>query len=165
MLQLFLVVLMKASLSTHAETNLVTNKVVDFLLANGQKRVTIAASQNKFEMVTHDIFLMKLHRELLKHNQFYTSVLCIGEYEDVSQDDFYIFPPKSLISNFSEVINIVSKTKVKMSLLVLEDNRMDIIKLSETLAESKKNLFSYVVTKIEKELHWFQVITLQTGTP
>ena len=161
MLQLFLVVLMIASLSIHAETNLVPNKVAEFLLANGLKRVTIAACQNNFEMVTNDLFFR--NGELLKHNQFYTSVLCLGEYEDVSQKDFYIFPPKALMSNLSKVANTVSKAKVRMSLMVLEDNRRGIIKLSETLAESKKNLFFYVVTTLEKELHWFQVITLSTG--
>ena len=160
MLQHLPVVLIVASLAAKAETHLAVYKVVEFLSANGHTSIIIAPHQNNFGT---DLFTLKLHRELLKCGKFYTNVVSMSEYEDVIQRGFHVLSPKLLNNNLSKVMNIVSKTRVKMSLLVLEEKTLDIKKLSKIFAESKKNMFFYVVAIVEKELHWFQVITLRTG--
>ena len=53
--------------------------------------------------------------------------------------------------------------KVKMSLLILNENEQDITKLVEPFASAKKNFFFYTVTLFKNELQWHQVIALRTG--
>ena len=50
-----------------------------------------------------------------------------------------------------------------MSLLVLNGTKQDINKVIESFASEKKNLFFYVLTVLENELQWHQVITLRNG--
>ena len=167
MSKILTIVALVASFGAQGDSHLVADEIKQFLLANGQRRITIASHQNSncshHELISRDPSLLQLHRTLSKSGKFYTRIVPVGDYDEVSQGDFHVFPPESLTGNLSEVANVVSKTKVKMSLLILDGTRQDIFKLSQIFAERKRNFFFYSFTAIQKEFQWFQVIIMKTG--
>ena len=155
------------SFGVQGDSHLVADEIKKFLSANGQRRITIASHRNSnqshHETVHRDHSLLHLHRILSKSGKFYTRVVPVVDYEEVSQEDFHVFLPESLSGNLSEVANVVSKTKVKKSLLILDGTRQDIHILSKIFSERKQNFFFYSFTAVKNEFQWFQVIIMKTG--
>ena len=135
------------SFGVQGDSHLVADEIKKFLSANGQRRITIASHRNNnqshHETVHRDHSLLQLHRILSKSGKFYTRVVPVVDYEEVSQEDFHVFLPESLSGNLSEVANVVSKTKVKKSLLILDGTRQDIFRLIKIFAVRKQNFFFY----------------------
>ena len=153
------------SLPINAKTHSIVDEVVNVLSANGLRRITIVYHQNGGHsvMVTSDHLLPSLLDALSKSREFYMRAVSANEYDKVSQEDFHIFPSISLSNNLSELAKVVSKTKVKMSLVVLDGKNQNVVDLCEAFAKRKQNFFFYAVTVFEKELQWFQVVTMKTG--
>ena len=105
---IIILVMVTRSETLLSESQSVVKDLSLFLAANGLRRLTIVAHNH-----VNDSFLQILHRELSESGKFFMRFAPItNDHEKVSQEDFYIFTPNSVLRNLSRVVELVAKTKV-----------------------------------------------------
>ena len=106
---IIILVMVLRSQTLLSESQSVVKDLSHFLAANGHRRLTIVA-HNHFD----DSFLQNLHKELAKSGKFYSRFASVAnDHKKVSQEEFYMFTPNSVLRNLSGVVELVAKTKVK----------------------------------------------------
>ena len=156
------------SISTH-------DNLIKFCRNNGKQYVTITTAElynpDVVSYIRH-MFLKSTVNNSTTHRMLHTRFVhpkqitkSLSEMDITSQQDFLVVVSSSNYTNWSSYLNLLSKAKIKSSLLVIIGS-IDADKLEEikgSINDSSKNAYFYMLynDKGSNESTWNKVITLQ----